>query len=112
LTGLFNIRSYIGDSSVVRFALFGGVKCPTGDSDRLGEELDEEHHSAGGDADGPDEHAHDEEGQVQLVARHVHAEADGEQVESAIHGHDLALGSDLTTGPSAGVSLRAGGEPS
>ncbi len=72
LTGLLNVWSYVDESSVVRSSLFGGVKFPTGDSDRLGEELDEGHHSAGGDADAEEEHEHG---------------------ASGIHGHDLALGS-------------------
>ena len=90
LTALVNVWSYVDESRVVRFSLFGGVKFPTGNSDRLGEELDEGHHSAGGDAGGEEEndqeHAH-------LVARHVLDEGDDDQVLSGIHGHDLALGS-------------------
>jgi hypothetical protein len=101
LTGLFNVWSHVDESSVVRFSLFGGVKFPTGNSDRLGEELDEGHHSAGGAADGEEEHedggddeqAHGEEGHVRLVARHVLDEGDDEHGASGIHGHDLALGS-------------------
>ena len=102
MTGLFNVWSYVGESSVVPLSLFGGVKFPTGNSDRLGEELDEGHHSAGGDADGgevqergvTEEHAHDGEGDVQRVARHVHDGIDDEEdAASGIHGHDLALGS-------------------
>jgi hypothetical protein len=76
LTALVNVWSHVDEASVVRFSLFGGVKFPTGNSDRLGEELDEGHHS----------HA-------QLVARHVLDEGDDEHVASGIHGHDLALGS-------------------
>jgi hypothetical protein len=98
LTGLFNVWSYVGDSSVVRFSLFGGVKFPTGNSDRLSEELEEGHLSSGGDAEGGQEHdhgdtedhAHDEQGHVHLVARHV---LDDAHAASGIHGHDLALGS-------------------
>ena len=101
LTGLFNVWSYVDESSVVRFSLFGGVKFPTGNSDRLGEELEEGHHSAGGDAEAEEEHEHGgeeeeangEEEHVHLVARHVHDEGDDELGESGIHGHDLALGS-------------------
>jgi hypothetical protein len=101
LTGLFNVWSYVGDSSVMRFSLFGGVKFPTGDSDRLGEELAEDHHSPDADVDGEQERehggvgeqAHDDEEHIPLVSRHVRAPADGEHAESGIHGHDLALGS-------------------
>jgi opacity protein-like surface antigen len=49
--------------------LLGGVKLPTGDSNRLGEELDEEHGAA---------------------AKHEGA------IPSGVHGHDLALGSGST----------------
>jgi len=97
LTALFNVWTYVDEASVVRFSLFGGVKFPTGNSDRLGEELDEGHHSAEDDAEGEEEHDHGdaEDGHVHVhvAPHHVHDEADDEHVESGIHGHDLALGS-------------------
>ncbi len=74
------------DHSFVWRAL-GGIKFGTGDSDRLREELDEDHH-------------HDAQGQVP-VARHG---GHGEGPVSGIHGHDLALGSgstDFVVGTSA-----------
>jgi hypothetical protein len=79
LTALVNVFSHVDEASVVRFSLFGGVKFPTGNADRLGEELEEGHHSAGGEEGGEEEHEHEEE--------------EPEHVASGIHGHDLALGS-------------------
>jgi len=63
--------------------LLGGVKLPTGNSDRLAEEL-AEGHDHGDEGEAGDE-GHDEEGD------HGH-EASG------IHGHDLALGSGSVDG--------------
>ena len=76
--------SSVTERSVFRFSLLGGVKFPSGDSSRLGEELAEERAvgvaprprprhtpSPGDDPADPDAAAH----------------------ESGIHGHDLALGS-------------------
>jgi hypothetical protein len=93
LTALVNVWSHVDEASVVRFSLFGGVKFPTGNSDRLSEELEEGHHSTGGDEGGEEEHEHEEGEHEQTVAKHEHAEAEHEHVESGIHGHDLALGS-------------------
>lgn len=59
-----------GDDSMFVIRLSGGIKAPTGDPDRLDEELEEEGHH-----DHADEHMHE----------HL--------PESGIHGHDLALGS-------------------
>ena len=59
--------SLVTERSVFRFSVLGGVKFPTGNSDRLAEELAEGHHH-----DGP---------------------THGADLQSGIHGHDLALGS-------------------
>lgn len=64
--------------------VFGGVKVPTGDSDRLAEELDEDHH-------GEEEEGH--HGEELFAARPRHVDH-----PSAVHGHDLALGSGSTDG--------------
>ncbi len=56
--------------------LSGGVKFPTGDSDRIAEEGEEGHDHSGGESDG---HSH-------------------ELTPSGIHGHDLALGSGSIDG--------------
>ncbi|PKL74770.1 MAG: hypothetical protein CVV27_18815 [Candidatus Melainabacteria bacterium HGW-Melainabacteria-1] len=58
------------EDSTFTLRFLGGLKFGTGDSDRLREELDEEHHDEG---DGHDE-----------------------GIPSGIHGHDLALGSGST----------------
>lgn len=58
------------EDSTFTLRFLGGLKFGTGDSDRLLEELDEEHHDDG------DAHADD--------------------IPSGIHGHDLALGSGST----------------
>jgi len=54
--------------------LIGGLKFPTGNSDRIGEELQEDHHDEG-----------------EMEAADLSHEGHGE--ESGVHGHDLALGS-------------------
>lgn len=73
------VWSYVSEQNVIRFSLQGGIKFPTGNSDRLKEEvpedpldlLNENFGGAGSDRGGG-----------------AHSEA-----ESGIHGHDLALGS-------------------
>jgi|GEM_PF-242279 len=84
-----------------RADVFFGIKLPTGDSDRIKEELSEGHgenhsenhgenHSAGHGA-GP---KHTEEMMVNAHSDIEHGGATGESgISSAIHGHDLALGS-------------------
>jgi hypothetical protein len=71
LLGHFLVWSDVREASVFRFSVLGGIKFPTGDSSRLGEELEEEDDTAP-----------------------LHAAARGiRPVESGVHGHDLALGS-------------------
>ncbi len=69
LTGHFVAYSDVREDSVFRFSVLGGVKFPTGDSSRLGEELEEEEH-----------------------------EEESPHVVSGVHGHDLALGSGSVDG--------------
>ena len=80
-----------GDVNVV-WHLFAGIKLPTGDSDRLAEELSESHHDDGGQEDVGHEEGHEEEMGSDSHSEFRHG---GEEhgVASAIHGHDLALGS-------------------
>ncbi len=76
LLGQYALWTRQTEETIVRFTLIGGIKLPTGDSDRLREEL---------------EHGHgDEEG-----AGHDH---EAEEPESGVHGHDLALGSGSIDG--------------
>ncbi len=83
--------------------LFGGVKLPTGDSDRIGEEFSEDHlHEHFLRHDGAD---HGDESDVGVEIEHGEAEHSDDVIEdhhdehgagesrTAIHGHDLALGS-------------------
>jgi hypothetical protein len=77
--------------------LTGGIKFPTGDSDRVKEEgAEDHHHSEAAHSEGEDEHAeemeHEEEGEAQEEAEHEHAP------ESGVHGHDLALGTGSVDG--------------
>ena len=74
LSLLLNVQAFstVTETSVFRLGLFGGLKLPSGNPNRLREELAENGH---GHDDGPD---------------------DGE--ESGIHGHDLALGSGSVDG--------------
>ena len=83
---------------------FGGIKLPTGDSDRIGEEFGEDHHhshslkhageehgdEASDDASG--EHSELEPVDAPMDSHDDHHHGGGE-VATAVHGHDLALGS-------------------
>lgn len=76
--------------ATLSLTVFGGIKLPTGDTSRLGEH---EHT----DGHGSDDEGHDN------AARHEEQLHEREEV-TAIHGHDLALGSgsfDLISGVSA-----------
>ena len=86
LIGIARPYSWVSEHSVLRFTLIGGLKFPTGSSDRLNEELAE---GTEGVADGH--------------AGHDHGPADpdadgGDLGPSGIHGHDLALGSGSVDG--------------
>ncbi len=79
--------SMVTETSVFRFSLLGGLKLPSGNPSFLAEELDEDHHH--GEA---------------IVAHHstgggepTHG-ADHTSVPSAVHGHDLTLGSGSVDG--------------
>lgn len=78
--------SYSNVRSNVILQLFGGLKLPTGDSERLREEANEDHEHS--------EHS-------SLDPRHA-----DELDENAVHGHDLALGSGSWDFP-LGASLFA-----
>lgn len=81
----------ITDDGIARLSFSGGVKLPTGDSDRLGEEATHESVALG----------------VNTAVENAHA--DGE--ESGVHGHDLALGSgsvDAVLGTQLFASLGKG----
>jgi hypothetical protein len=89
LLGQFLVWSDVREESVFRFSVLGGVKFPTGDSSRLGEELEEDEHT--------EEAIHAAARRIR--PRHTPAPAPGGNgggeplVESGVHGHDLALGS-------------------
>jgi hypothetical protein len=87
LVGTANAFSRVGDETVFRLTLLGGLKLPSGDSSRLGEELEEGHHHASGVVI---KHGPTEPGEP--------AETPGGALESGIHGHDLALGSGSVDG--------------
>jgi hypothetical protein len=83
--------------------LFGGLKLPTGDSDRIGEELSEDHHHGHslrhGDEDHSDESEspvddeHSDSGHIDESTTEAHDENESSGAAPAVHGHDLALGS-------------------
>jgi len=93
ILGRFSPVSRAIGSVLVHVELFAGIKVPTGDSDRLSEELGDSHDDGG---NGEEEEDHDEDeghGHASLAAafpsdrepRH-----DGNQRASAIYGHDRA----------------------
>jgi hypothetical protein len=67
----------VSDNSLFRFSLLGGLKLPSGDPDRIKEELEEGHHHEDGVDGAGDGHAEE---------------------SSGLHGHDLALGSGSVDG--------------
>lgn len=79
---------YREGESLVSVRLHGGIKLPTGDSDRLKEELEEGH-------------VHSHSRSTRGVSLRHGAE---EEIISAVHGHDLALGSGSIDFP-MGVSV-------
>lgn len=91
LTVLGHFRAYEwfeNDRGFV-FNLLGGVKLPTGDSDRLAEEAEEHHGEEVGE--------HDQEGLIAAPRGHE-GEERGEEIPAGVHGHDIALGSGSTDG--------------
>ena len=82
LIGTVRPYHYVSERSVVRTALLGGLKFPTGSADRLREELEEDHG--------------DEEEALTAPGREHHGGVDHEEEDAGpigVHGHDLALGS-------------------
>jgi hypothetical protein len=84
LSLLANVLAFdrVSERSVFRFTVLGGLKLPSGDSSRLGEEA----------AEG-DEAGHAEAGPHPALAHVV-----GPEAASGVHGHDLALGSGSVDG--------------
>jgi hypothetical protein len=92
LTLLGHVLAYstVTESSVFRFSLLGGLKLPTGDSERLGEELVPVQTAAA----------------RRFVAAHTEpgpgpgepGGGGGDHHASGVHGHDLALGSGSVDG--------------
>jgi len=80
---------WIGIDSNVRVTALGGLKLPSGDSSRLREELEEDHHEGGEVAEPLPE------GAAGIGNR---AHSGSEESESGVHGHDLALGSGSVDG--------------
>jgi hypothetical protein len=84
------VHSVVTERSIFRFSLLGGLELPTGDPDRLNEELAEVQVAGI---------------RRRLVPRHVVDPPSGggggggaEHEESGVHGHDLALGSGSVDG--------------
>lgn len=78
------------ETSFVTWGVTAGLELPTGDSDRLGEEAEEDH---GEDHEG--EHA--DLTTAPVVTSHPLPHGD-EESASGVHGHDLALGSGSVDG--------------
>jgi len=98
LIGDFNAFHWTDLNSVARFTVFGGLKLPTGDSSPLAEELAPPP-SAGGDVrDQADHHLTSAEAAFGAASHTTGSGDDDAEVESGIHGHDLALGSGSVDG--------------
>jgi len=107
LLGRYTPVSRAVGSMLVHLEVFAGLKVPTGDSDQLSEELaphdeDEGHEDEGHEGHG--DHEHDALSVALPPDRTAHHEE--HEHESAVHGHDLALGSGSVDGV-FGVTLYA-----
>lgn len=83
------------DNGVYILQLLAGIKLPTGDAHRLGEEGDTGHHEEEGESE-HEVNEHKESGALIRSASFVNAHGGShheEKVTSVVHGHDLALGS-------------------
>ena len=85
---------YQDDDKFISIQIFGGLKFATGDSDRIGEELEEGHHGGAMESEDP-HHGHE----MLAATRHGDEGDHSDAPVSAIHGHDLALGSGSTDFP-------------
>ncbi len=94
LVGRFIAYDHEVADTRVLLQFLGGVKLPTGESDRLGEESELGHHEEGiSEVDEHDTHEVEHEEEASAEHAHKHAGHVHEEVPSAIHGHDLSLGS-------------------
>lgn len=86
LSLLANLLAFdrVSERSVMRLTLLGGLKLPSGDSSRLGEE------AAEGEPVAAAAGVHGHPAPAHVVGEH--------EVESGVHGHDLALGSGSVDG--------------
>jgi hypothetical protein len=92
----YALWTHVTEQSLIRFTILGGVKFPTGDSDRLAEELGEGHHEEEAAEATEAEHQAELAVRALSVAQSVRfhgGEVHGDEIESGVHGHDLALGS-------------------
>jgi hypothetical protein len=92
LASVLAFRS-VSESTVTRLSVLGGVKFPTGDADRLAEELG---HGGGEDTD--HDHGGDDPRDLpgfSFGPQHDVGDGDHDAV-SGVHGHDLALGTGST----------------
>lgn len=84
---------YVTERSVFELSLLGGLKLPSGDSSRLAEELAEGHHH--GAAAALAGHAPEP---LHAAPSDASSPGGGDEPQSGIHGHDLALGSGSVDG--------------
>jgi hypothetical protein len=102
LIGNFNAYGTYTENSLLRLTLLAGLKLPSGDPDRLREELAEDHDEEGADDHGPEgpdlPEVFPHPSTAAPAPPRAHHETGGSGVESGVHGHDLALGSGSVDG--------------
>jgi len=98
LLGSFVPFEAVGENGLFRASLWGGLKLPSGNPDRLAEEQDEDHDTLDLNGDG----IIDAEERIRQRLEGLSSTGLGsplhDEAGSAIHGHDLALGSGSVDG--------------
>jgi hypothetical protein len=99
LVGRLNMGESVTGRGITRLDILAGLKFPTGDSDRLAEEIEDQ---------GAEEEAHTDATVASVDGPRDHHEGHDHEV-TGVHGHDLALGTgslDLVVGLTTFTSWR------
>jgi hypothetical protein len=98
LLGNARLYSWYSENSVLRLSALAGLKLPSGDSSRLGEEASETTTAVKGRCAANDSYCQAQQPASLAATGPVRADHSGGTFQSGIHGHDLALGSGSVDG--------------